>query len=315
VNEQVANISLTCLRPPKVLLRPVNKRSVAFLEMRNSIRDGGGLLNSIAVRPTETDGVYEIIDGMYRFTCCEMLGWETIPCIIKYGYTDEMVLAAQVRANAIRPETKPVEFAKQLKRLQKAIPEITASEMSGMVGKSVNWVKQQLSLLNLIEKAQKAVDRDEMPLLNAYMLSKIPQAIQPEFFEQAKALTPNEFHSLAANVIRGVMEAIKQGKLENWFVKEFKPRPFFKPVKDVLKEIESRQVGTKTVLKAGLKTPLEGWVKALEWVASLDAESVEKQQKKATKRQSKQVFERTKYLTHIDQAVPDPDPDSSSDSH
>jgi ParB/RepB/Spo0J family partition protein len=313
VEEQVQSIPLRCLRPPRVLLRPVNKRSVAFLEMKGTIQRFG-LWNSIAVRPTEMPGVYEIIDGYYRFTCCELLNWEAIPCIIKHGLTDEDVLAAQVQANAIRPETKPVEFARQLKRLQTARPDITLSEMAAMVGKTTKWIKQQLSLLTLIEPAQKLVDRDEMPLLNAYMLAKIPLKIQPEFLDRAQELPPAMFKAAAAAVIRQVMEAIKTGKLENWFVKPFKPQPFQKPLKDVLKELESGQVGTKTVLKAGLKTPLEGWKKALEWVASLDAETLEQQQKKTTKRQQRQTLERTTYLNKIDDAVPDPD-SSSSDSH
>jgi ParB/RepB/Spo0J family partition protein len=308
VEEQFDNLLLSQLRPPKVLLRPVNKRSVAYLEMRDSIRDPqGGLLNSIAVRPATEPDVYEIIDGFYRFTCCLDLGWKKIPCIIKHGYTDERVLAAQVRANAIRPETTPVEFARQLKLLQRLRPEITASDMSRMVGKSVKWVKEQLLLLELNPVAQKAVDRDEMSLMNAYMLAKIPQSYQADFFEQAKTLPPTEFHAIAAGMIRQVMEAIKQGKLERWFVREFKPRPFLKPLKVILKELEAGQIGTKTLLKAGSKTPIEGWKKALEWVASLDPESMEKQQKKATKRQQRQTFERKTLHDSIDTVVPDSD--------
>lgn len=294
MKDEIKHVPLANLRPPRVLLRPVHKRSVAYLEMRRTIRDGNGPMNSICVRPTDEPDVYEIIDGLYRFTCCEELRHETIPCVIKTGMTDEQVLALQIQANAIRPETTPVEFARQLKRIQAALPEITASEMCGMVGKSVKWIKQQLSLLDLCEKVQQAVDRDEMPLLNAYMLAKIPQSMQPDFLQAAKDTPPGPFKAMAVGVIRQVMEAMKQGKLERWFVKEFKPQPFLKSLKVILKELEAGQVGTKTVLKAGCKTPLEGWRKALEWAASLDAESVEKQQRLATKRQQRSTLERTK---------------------
>lgn len=284
MQDEFLNIPLASLRPPKVLLRLVQKKSVEFLEMRSTI-EHGGLINSIAVRPTETPGVYEIVDGFHRFTCCSELDWEAMPCIVKHGMTDAEALAWQVKAQAIRPETKPVEFARHLKRLQNAYPEITASEMSRMVGKSVKWIKEQLTLLDLDAKSQKAVDRDEMPLANAYMLAKLPKLVQPDYFKQAKSLPVREFASVAANAIRGVMEAIKTGKLNNWFVKEFKPRPFLKPLRVVLKELESARVGTKTMLASKIETPIDAWRLALQWVASLDPASVDLQQKNARKRQ------------------------------
>jgi ParB/RepB/Spo0J family partition protein len=272
--------------------------------MRNSIKDGG-LLNSIAVRPTSEPGIYEIIDGYYRYTCCKELNWTHMPCIIKQ-MTDEQVLASQVRANAIRPETTPIEFAAQLKRLQKAYPEITASDLSRMVGKSVLWIKSQLSLLDLIPEAQKAIERDEMPMLNGYRLAKVPQLVQAELLQTAKTMDPKEFYALTTAIVRSVQESVKNGKLENWFIREFKPQPFLKPLKTVLAELENLAAGTRTVTEKNLRTPIEGWKAALNWAASLDDESVEKQRRNAARRLKNHVIERTQYFNELDEQEPDP---------
>lgn len=306
LQEQLATIPINRLKPAKVLLRPVNKRSLAYLEMKTTIRNRG-LFNSISVRPTNTPDLFEIIDGSYRVECCKELNWEAMPCIIKHGMSDVDVLASQIMANSIRPETKPVEFAKQLKRIQVAIPDITLSEIGGMVGKGVHWIKEQLNLLDLIPIAQEIVDSDGMPLCNAYMLAKIPTAMQPQYLLDAQEMTVTEFKAVAVSVIRHVMEDIKTGKLENWFVKEFKPLSYLRPLKEVLKELESAQVGTKTLLTGEFDTPLAGWRKALEWVANMDPESVEKQRKRAIKRQSRQHFKRKARNSQVDNTVPDPE--------
>ncbi len=88
------------------LLRLVNRESVEFLEMYDSIEEKG-LTNSICVRPlpigraldrdyAAVDGRFEVVDGMYRFTVVRLLGWTEVPAIIKYGLTDDDVLALQI---------------------------------------------------------------------------------------------------------------------------------------------------------------------------------------------------------------------------
>ena len=51
---------------PWVVLRLVNRESVEYLELRDSMADKGSL-NSICVRPSPRQpGKFEVVDGLYR---------------------------------------------------------------------------------------------------------------------------------------------------------------------------------------------------------------------------------------------------------
>jgi len=101
-------IPLVEIVEPWVILRPVNRGSVEYLELRDSLA-AVGFLNSICVRPSKRKpGKVEVVDGLYRYTAAKELDLPAAPCIVKYNLTDQDVLAAQIQANALRPETTPV---------------------------------------------------------------------------------------------------------------------------------------------------------------------------------------------------------------
>ncbi len=53
---------------PWVVLRPVNRASLEYLELRDSLA-AVGFINSICVRPsTRKPGKVEVVDGLYRYT-------------------------------------------------------------------------------------------------------------------------------------------------------------------------------------------------------------------------------------------------------
>lgn len=297
-------IPLDQIVDPWVLLRTVDVNSIEYLQIRDTIRDKR-LLNSIAVRPsTRWPGKYEVVDGMYRVTAFRELGKKAIPATIG-NESDADVLAAQIRANALRRETTPVEYAKQMRRIQKLMPDITMSQMSVMVGREVGWIAKTLSLLNLSKENQKRVERDELPLCNAYMLAKIPASLQKQYVDYAMHMPTVEFEALAQSVIRAVMEAARNGKLEAAFNAEFKPQPYLRPLKRVLEEIETHKAGAEFVLRSGC-TPMAAWDAALKWAANIDADSIAKQQKAATRRQQTQRIERDSYQKLIE-SESDPD--------
>lgn len=284
MNDQSADIVIESLVEPWVILRPVNKESVEYLELRDSIADRG-FLNSIAVRPSPRDpGQFEIIDGLYRWNCAKEIGLTHIPCIVKHGISDEDVLAIQIQANANRPETTPMEYARQLKRIQKARPDITLVEISHLVHKRPIWVSQMLGLLKLNKSLQKAVDRGDICLANAYMLAKIPDHMQASYSEAAKTMTSHEFRALAAGVIKAFTEAVKQGKMDAFFTADFQAQPHMRSLKDLLDELESPGVGPVLVVSENCKTLLDAWKTALTWVVHLDKQSVQEQEAAARKR-------------------------------
>lgn len=289
MNEEVAIIPVSQIIDPRVLLRFVNKKSVEYLEMLDSI-DKTGLWNSIAVRPAgeRAPGKYEVIDGFYRLSCCRDLGRETVPCIIRNEVSDTDVLAAQIRANAVRPETTTIEFAKQLRRIQDACPGITMPEIAALVNKRPTWVGQQLRLLNLPEDIQLMVDRGDMPLSSAYMLAKVPPRYMREMAPHARAMEPEVFKAYAAGVIKEFMEQVRTGKLIKQFDDyAFVPQPHLKPLKHVVKEIETCENAGTVVVAENAKTAIQGFIAGLKWVANIDREGLREQQKEFEARRRK----------------------------
>jgi len=284
MDDELRRLPIDQLVKPWVLLRPVDRHSVEFAEMKDSIA-AKGFLASIAARPCKRrPGTFEIIDGMWRWSCAKEIGLATIPTIVKHGITDEDVLSLQIQANAIRPETKPCDFARQLKRIQKAHPGITMSQVAVMISKCPAWVRQQLGLLNLNPAQQKMVDRGEICLQNAYMLSKIPSHLRKHHVEQAKTAPAKAFHALAASVIKQYMEAVRQGKLDAFFTDDFEPQVYLRSLKEVQDEFRTQTDGPLLVAAENCKTPVDGWMAALRWALHLDRQSVEEQEHAARAR-------------------------------
>lgn len=278
MNDQIQNIPIEKLIEPYVLLRPVLTDSVDYLEMRDSLREKG-FLNSISVRPSaKKSGCFEIIDGMWRTTCAKELHFETVPCIIKHNITNEDVLTLQVQAQAIRPETKPVEYARQLQRIQKARPGITLTQLASLINKHPGWVSKQLGLLTLDYRSQKAVDRGEISLANAYMLGKLPPLLRVEYASQAKLLPSKEFTPIVAGVVKQFKEAVRQGKLDAFFTEDFTPQAYLRSMKDIETEARLLVEAPLIITATNCKTPVEGWNAALQWMMHLDQKSVVRQE-------------------------------------
>lgn len=281
MNEQITNIPIDEIVEPWILLRPVLTDSIDYFEMLESLRDNG-FLNSISVRPSERKpGKYEVIDGWWRTTCSHELRFDTIPCIIKLNITDDDVLALQIQAQAIRPETKPIEFARQLKRIQKARQGITLPQLANFINKSPGWVRRQLQLLHLTPAIRKSVDRGEIPLANAYMLARLPNSLRSKYVQQSKVMGTKEFKPLIAGILKQYKESVRQGKLDAFFTEDFQPQPHLRPLKEVREEAESQMEAHLVLTSIGCKTTIEGWKAALDWVMHLDTKSMEEQKSAA----------------------------------
>jgi ParB/RepB/Spo0J family partition protein len=286
------NIPIDQLVEPWIFLRLVDTTGIEFAELHASIRDHG-LLSSIAVREsTRKPGKYEVIDGMWRLTACKDLEWGEMPCIIKEA-TDEQVLALQLSANAIRPETKPCEFAKQLKRIQqfyfsKHGEEMTLAKLSSMVNKSTGWLSQQLNLNKLDAKSQKMVDRGEIPVSNAIFLAKIPKRFRKAYLDRAKVMKVDEFKVLALGVIKQYREAVKQGKVDAFWTDDFKAQPYIRSLVHLLEELDTHNGMVHILSKLKNKDPPSVWIAALKWAMHMDEDSVREQEEAARGRSRKQ---------------------------
>ena len=289
-------IPLAEIIEPWVILRIVNRESVDYLELRDSIAHQG-LLNSICVRPSlRRPGCYEVVDGLYRYTAAVELRLPAVPCIVKHNLSDEDVLAIQIQANALRPETTVIEYARQIKRIVDAIAaregrNATLAEVSNLIHKNPDWIRRQLDLLSLRADIQKAVERGEIPLKSAYVLAKLPRVRQVEFVALAKTATVEEFTPLVARVVRRIQEGARQGKLQD-YCRDFEPVPYLRPLKEVLTEYREHHLGGLTVVKKECRTPVDGWYLALQWALHLDEESIREQREKTLARIQAAALER-----------------------
>jgi ParB/RepB/Spo0J family partition protein len=284
VADECRNIPLSQLHEPWPIMRPVIRDSIEFLERKDSIARHGPL-NSLLVRPsTRQPGKFEIIDGMWRYSASLEIGREDYPCIIKLGLSDDDALAMQLQANAVRADTTPTEYSRQLRRIIQTRKGMTASELARIAGKHPAWVKERLNLLEMAKDMQLMVDRGEISISNGYMLAKIPRIWRRKYVDHARVMSGPEFKALAAAVIKQYTECVQKGKMDERYLPEFTPQHYLRGVKEVKAELENPQVGATIMAADNCKTLPDAWNSCLRWALHLDRQSIEEQQRKATQR-------------------------------
>jgi ParB/RepB/Spo0J family partition protein len=277
--DETRDIPTDQLVEPWVVLRLVNKESVEYLELRDSLADKG-FFNSICVRPSPRQpDKYEVVDGLRRFTAARELRLPVVPCTVKHNLTDEDVLAAQIQANAVRLDTTPTEFARQLKRILSCKPGITIAQVATMVHKSPGWVRDKLRLLTLRGDIQKCVDRGEVPLESASWLARIPRVHQPQFVDMARVASVAEFRTTVGVFIKKYQEAVRQGKMDVLYDPDAAPVPHLRNVKELVAECQQPCAAPLVLAAENCRSPLDGWRLALQWALHLDAKSVEEQRR------------------------------------
>lgn len=277
MSENLLTLPIALIDEPRVVLRQVLRQSKEYRELRSSIEDYG-LLTSVLVRPKGNR--YELVAGNWRRTACVELKRDSMPCIVR-EMTDEQMLSLQLQENAIRFDTKPAEYANQLKRLMDQSPGMTFADIAKLVKKHPNWIKQILELPKLPKEVQQLIDRGEMTVKNAVMLCKIPLRYREEQFENARRMPVKEFEILAAAITKQFVESVRQGKLDAHFNTPFKPQGYARKNKEVQAELDDPQVLPLLIVSEGCKSYLDAALVGLRWGHHQDRESVEYLRRKA----------------------------------
>lgn len=277
MSEICTTIPIGMIDEPRFILRPVLRQSKEYLELRSSIEQYG-LLTSVLVRPKGDR--YELVGGRWRWTACMELRRESMPCIVR-GMNDDEAIALQLQENAVRFETKPVEYANQLKRLLDRSPGMTEARLAKLVSKHPNWIKDRLGLMKLDKPIQLLIDRGEMPVGNAVMLAKIPQQWRLEQVDNACHMATAEFKSLAGAIVKQYMECVRQGKLDARFKTAFKPVAYARKPKEVQAELDDPQIGATLIVSENCKSFLDAYQLGLRWGYHLDRESIESLRRQA----------------------------------
>jgi ParB/RepB/Spo0J family partition protein len=276
MEDKLAWIPTDQLVDPPVVLRLVNRNSVEYLELRDSIAERG-ILNPILVRPSvRFPGCYDVADGLYRTAGCRDTGRSPVPALVR-NLTDDDLLAIQIQANALRPETTPMEYARQIKRIMEARPGISQAGLVGIIHKNPGWIRQMLSLFHLRKDCQQAVDRGEVPLGSACVWAQIPYSYQEKFLDAARTLPVHEFRPLAQAFLKQFKEARRQGKLDAFFTEEFKPQAHGRPWREIIAEHKKPERAGVVLAVEDCRTLMDAWRAALAWVLHLDKQSIEAQ--------------------------------------
>ena len=272
----IREIPLSQIVPPHSMLRPVREEYLEFLELVDSIRTHG-VLNSLLVRPhPRRDGVYEVIDGAWRFCACKELNLPTLPCIITTkDLTEDEFLSVQIQANAISYETRPIEFAEQMQRMlqirESAGVKMTLTELAKTVSKSTGWVSTRLKLLGLCEIAKDMIRKGTLPLGKGVILARIyNHTYQLEFLKKAPTMNTRDFELEVGRFIAQKLEETRTDRREG--KDEIALRPRLQSMDSMLIELDRLQNVSQIIVQKGLTTALEGARITLEWVLNLHEE-------------------------------------------
>lgn len=267
-------VPLSLVRPNPVALRTVDRETEEFAGLRDSI-ESFGVLSSVSVRPKkdESGDYYELVDGLQRYSASLDLGLETIPVTEALSLeTDERTLAAQIAANAHRIDTKPVEFANQMKRIFAGNLTMTLNEMASLVKKSPKWVEERLGFLKLHPSIQSLVDGGQIKLSNATALTKLPHDEQLNYIEAAQVQEAGEFVPTVENRAKEIKDANRKGK--NAGPAEFVAVPHLRKLSEMQAEVKTQEIGNAIVKAQKIDGPVDGFTAGVRWCLGLDTETV-----------------------------------------
>ena len=184
--EKVQNIPLAELHPFKD--HPFKILNNEEMErMIESIRKVGAITPALA-RPMP-DGGYELISGHRRLAACQVLGFETMPVIVREMSDDEAVIA-MVDANLQRETILPSEKAFAYKMKLDAIKHqgvasaqvgqklLSVEKVADEAGESRNQIKRYIRLTYLIPELLTMVDENKIAFNPAVEISYLEHSEQ-----------------------------------------------------------------------------------------------------------------------------------------
>lgn len=184
--ERVQNIPLSDLHPFKNHpFKIINNEEMK--RMIESIRKVGAITPALA-RPTPDDG-YELISGHRRLAACQVLGFETMPVIVREMSDDEAVIAmvdANLQRETILPSEKAFAYKMKLDALNhqgvtsRQVGEklLSVTKVSKDSNDSERQVHRYIRLTYLIPELLTMVDENKIAFSPAVEISYLEQSEQ-----------------------------------------------------------------------------------------------------------------------------------------
>lgn len=119
-----------------------------------------GLLNPITVLNRQEN--YELIVGQRRFLACQLLGWETIPSLIRSDMSDIDARIISLIENVHRADLHPLDKGRAYNQIYDVFG--TYGWVSKETGVSQSTVKRYMSLLKLAPSIQELLTTSDGPV-------------------------------------------------------------------------------------------------------------------------------------------------------
>ena len=174
--EEIIEIPIEELRPNPYQPRKVFDEE-ALNELADSIKEYG-VFQPIIVKKSIKG--YEIVAGERRYRASKIAGLTKIPAIIRQ-FTDEQMMEIALLENLQRENLSAIEEANAYRTLVERL-NITQDVLAKRIGKSRSHVTNMLGLLRLPLEVQDLVNKNELSMGHARVLSKL------ENQEEIKAL-------------------------------------------------------------------------------------------------------------------------------
>lgn len=203
----------------------------ALKELSNSIKEHG-VFQPIIIKKSIKG--YEIIAGERRLKATKMAGLDEIPAIIR-DFSDTEMMEIALLENLQRENLNAIEEATAYKKLLEAL-KLTQEELSNRLGKSRSHITNMLGLLSLPEEVQKALERKDISMAHARIISKLENKEQQ--IELAKKVATDE---LSVRKLEEFTKSNEQFIRTHGMNKKFKKTSEY----DYLEEELCEKLGTK----------------------------------------------------------------------
>jgi ParB/RepB/Spo0J family partition protein len=202
-----------------------NSRNIGSVEdLMVSIREKG-LLQPIIVRDAPNFN-YELIAGFRRLKACKLLGWDTIPAIVR---EDRDKLVVQLIENLQRKNPSDLEVALALEKL-KGKSGMSHTQIGKRIGKKSDWIARRFAYLAIIRELQgQGVLYEKLKKVPLSSMRKLYRLSTESKIEMVNRIIENDMGQ--REIVEKVAKEYPQvnlkypSKTANIEPKEFKPHP------------------------------------------------------------------------------------------
>ncbi|MBA7520723.1 Nucleoid occlusion protein [subsurface metagenome] len=128
-----------------------------------------GIIEPLIVRPKDKE--FEIVAGCIRYRCAKIAGLKSAPCII-LGLDDKAAEILKIHENIKRIPLDHIDQGNTFVMMRKTFS-LTELEISAIVGKSVPYISQHISLVSQDEDLIKSVRENRVSFSQARELMKV----------------------------------------------------------------------------------------------------------------------------------------------